>query len=249
MSEAAQRGPGGTEGHRQGRGGEGGEGRLRDLELRLEVEGEVALLLLHVLELGPKRRLARPARLEQRLVLVLVAHELLVERRLEAPLLPEREQPPLPLGEPLGHLTQQPFLLRGARPDGLRRGELAFERGAQLGEPYCLLLLVVRALGLELPREQHRVLVLHRLVCLLEAALLHLHCRAVELRGAAHAARAAHAAHARAPTALPRVGQLDELAVHLVLYEAVHVVISGVVPHALRLQLHGEVVAGLLVVQ
>ena len=36
---------------------------------------------------------------------------------------------------------------------------------------------------------------------------------------------------------------------HLVLNEAVHVVVAGVVPHALRRQLHGEVVAGLLVVQ
>ena len=65
----------------------GEDARLCYLELGFEVEGEVALLLLHVLELGLQRRLARPAGHEQRTVLVLVAHELLVERGLEAALL------------------------------------------------------------------------------------------------------------------------------------------------------------------
>ena len=97
---------------------------------------------------------------------------------------------------------------------------------------------------------------------LLEAALLHLHRRTVELRCAAHAAHAAHAVmlgtQARALSAPPWVGQLDKLAVHLkcvgsqaggvgsqavtsvpvcahlVLYQPVHVVVPRVVPH-----LHG----------
>ena len=68
-----------------GANGEARGGRLRDLELRLEVESEVALLLLHVIQPRLQRSLALPGCREQRAVLALVAHELLVERGLEAP--------------------------------------------------------------------------------------------------------------------------------------------------------------------
>ena len=63
---------------------------LQDLHLRLEVEGEVAQLLLHVLGLGEQLGLA-PLRVGKPLAeRLLVAHQLLVERLVEIALLDSR---------------------------------------------------------------------------------------------------------------------------------------------------------------
>jgi hypothetical protein len=105
-------------------------------------------------------------------------------------------------------------------------------------EALCGHLIVVAALHLELAREKERVLVHDGLVLLLLPAPLELARRVRGRRRPVHCRRAAAV----------RVRQLDELAVHLILDQPVHVIVSRVIPHALGRELEREVVPGRLVV-
>eukprot|EP00967_Tisochrysis_lutea_P045720 scaffold55482_cov17-Tisochrysis_lutea.AAC.2 len=94
----------------------------------------------------------------------------------------------------------------------------------------------------------------HRLVLVLEPPLLHFELGERRVRRPARRAAArprvvAAACQSRLASATARVRQLDQLAVHLVLDQPVHVVVGGVVPYALRLEVHRKVVRGALVVQ
>ena len=92
-------------------------------------------------------------------------------------------------------------------------------------------LLIVLALHLELAGEKQRVLLDNGLILLLLAALLELERRGAQLTANAVGGRGARGL---------RIGKLDELAVDLILDEAVHVVVAGVIPHALRRQLRPQ---------
>mmetsp|Transcript_9993 Transcript_9993/g.24729 ORF Transcript_9993/g.24729 Transcript_9993/m.24729 type:complete len:202 (-) Transcript_9993:358-963(-) len=154
---------------------------LQDLELRLEVEAHVAQLLLQLGGVGLQLRLPPRGGLQLLAQLRLVAHQLLVELLVEVVLLAVPRGglllPREALRLSLHHRALQRELLLALEELLLLLPQLPLVPLLQLGEP----LLEVLALHLELPGEQHRVLVDHRLVLLLEAPLLHLECRRVHL--------------------------------------------------------------------